>query len=743
MTTPLPQTDALSPSPAPKDRPLVETRELQVQYTGSSSWVLGGIDFSQFAGRLTAVVGPSGCGKSTLVRALCGLIPHSIPSVYRGNVLLNGSEMADLGPAQIGPVIAYVGQNPDASVVTQTIFNEVAFGLQNLRLAPEEIETRVGQALAAVGLAGRAGWDPWRLSGGQRQRLSLACAIAMRPEVLILDEPTSMIDPAGTQAFYEMLRPLCGSGTGVVVIDHDLDPIVQNLDAVLCLDADGAVLATGSPEEVFGGHREELKAAGVWLPSAYRDEPRQTALPALKDPSAVGYLQRDGQEWTQVEALGSDEPVLSLDAVSVDGRCPEVSLSVGAGELVAVVGTNGSGKSSLLRALVGTLRSRGTIRVGGHRVRKGRHLADYVYQNPEHQFVSTTVAREVAVSHGTQGVEELLGHFRLSEYRAKHPMTLSGGEARRLSVATVSGSQRPVLLLDEPTYGQDEANATELLGFIQERQHSGQTVVMATHDIDAARRYATKIVVLPEPQAKDLPTQVEQDDGYLHPFTLLVGLIPFIVALLVVRSLSASIATLVAATLAALALGRTTRHKTGLVATMWAITLLLSVGSLRTVATHSGDVHPLSHIDKGSGIIIGSCVAAALITGLGVSAREFIAALTVQCRMPYRVAAAGIASVSFLRRFGDDFRILRQSRALRGAGGTVPVLSPILRWFASLVPLVISSIRHAERISTSMDSRAFGAYPTRTELVEVRWRLRDGLVIALCWAMTACLFLAR
>ncbi|ETJ04174.1 MAG: ABC superfamily ATP binding cassette transporter, ABC protein, partial [Actinomyces urogenitalis DORA_12] len=300
--------------------------------------------------------------------------------------------------------------------------------------------------------------------------------------------------------------------------------------------------------------------------------------------------QRDGQEWTQVEALGSDEPVLSLDAVSVDGRCPEVSLSVGAGELVAVVGTNGSGKSSLLRALVGTLRSRGTIRVGGHRVRKGRHLADYVYQNPEHQFVSTTVAREVAVSHGTQGVEELLGHFRLSEYRAKHPMTLSGGEARRLSVATVSGSQRPVLLLDEPTYGQDEANATELLGFIQERQHSGQTVVMATHDIDAARRYATKIVVLPEPQAKDLPTQVEQDDGYLHPFTLLVGLIPFIVALLVVRSLSASIATLVAATLAALALGRTTRHKTGLVATMWAIPLLLSVGSLRTVATHSGDV---------------------------------------------------------------------------------------------------------------------------------------------------------
>jgi|GEM_PF-4983346 len=160
MTTPLPQTDALSPSPAPKDRPLVETRELQVQYTGSSSWVLGGIDFSQFAGHLTAVVGPSGCGKSTLVRALCGLIPHSIPSVYRGNVLLNGSEMADLGPAQIGPVIAYVGQNPDASVVTQTIFNEVAFGLQNLRLAPEEIETRVGQALAAVGLAERAGWGP-------------------------------------------------------------------------------------------------------------------------------------------------------------------------------------------------------------------------------------------------------------------------------------------------------------------------------------------------------------------------------------------------------------------------------------------------------------------------------------------------------------------------------------------------------------------------------------------------------
>nr|WP_300340900.1 ATP-binding cassette domain-containing protein [Actinomyces sp.] len=741
MTSPTQDTGAVDGPSAQRDQPLVRTHNLQVRYAGSGSWVLASVSLTQLAGRLTAVVGPSGCGKSTLVRALCGLIPHSVPSVYRGSVLLEGHEIADLGAAQIAPVVAYVGQDPDASVVTRCLFDEVAFGLQNLCLPPDEIKVRASQALAAVGLAERADWDPWHLSGGQRQRLSLACALALRPRLLILDEPTSMIDPHAAQAFYEVLGPLCASGTAVVVIDHDLDPVIEHVDHVLCLDADGAVLATGSPQDVFTTHRTVLQDAGVWIPRAYRPGPQPPALPPLKDPSVVSYLQREGQEWRQVEVISAEEPVLSLESVGVEGRCPAVSLSVGAGELVALVGANGSGKSSLLSALAGTLACEGTIRVAGARVRKGRHLAGYVYQNPEHQFVSTTVAKEVALSHGDQDTEELLEHFRLSGYAARHPMTLSGGQARRLSVATVSARRHPLLLMDEPTYGQDEANASELLSFITERQVSGQTVVMATHDLEAARRHATRIVVLPDQEDHHACPAALEERGYPHPLTLLIGLLPLVAALFVVRSLPASLAALATATLAVVILARNARRKIGMVATMWVVTLLLSVGSWQTVASDSGDAHPMVHIDRYSGLVVGSCVAVAVLAGLGVSAKELIAALTLQLRMSYRVAAAGIASISFLRRFGDDFRILRQSRALRGWGGGTPVLSPLVRWLASLVPLVISSVRHAERIATSMDSRAFGACPTRTELVEVRWRVRDAVVIALCWTVTACLLL--
>lgn len=178
------------------DGVLVEVRDLSVHYLGRQEWILRQVSFDQLVGKVTAVIGPSGCGKTTLVRALCGLVPHCLASEYSGSLQLAGTEIADASVQLISGHIAYVGQNPDAAVVTRTVHDDVAFPLQNLCLPRDEISSRVVDALSSVGLLDRIWDDPWMLSGGQRQRLAVAVALAMRPRLLVLDEPTSTIDPA-------------------------------------------------------------------------------------------------------------------------------------------------------------------------------------------------------------------------------------------------------------------------------------------------------------------------------------------------------------------------------------------------------------------------------------------------------------------------------------------------------------------------------------------------------------------
>ena len=259
-----------SPSGA-AEAALVSIEGLSVHYLGRENWVLDSANLTHLCGQVTAVIGPSGCGKTTLVRALCGLVPHCLPSEYAGSLRLAGTEVADATVQTLAQTVAYVGQSPDAAVVTRTVHDEVAFPLQNLCLPRNEITSRVEEALHGVGLLERIWDDPWTLSGGQRQRLALAVALAMRPQLLVLDEPTSTIDATGREEFYDLVSSLMASGTAVVVIDHDLDPVLPIVDQVLALDTAGGIIAVGTPREVFMGHRSELTDAGVWMPRALRD----------------------------------------------------------------------------------------------------------------------------------------------------------------------------------------------------------------------------------------------------------------------------------------------------------------------------------------------------------------------------------------------------------------------------------------------------------------------------------------
>ncbi|WCA43833.1 ATP-binding cassette domain-containing protein [Actinomyces oris] len=788
---------------------------LSVHYLGRESWVLEAVDLTHLRAQVTAVIGPSGCGKTTLVRALCGLIPHCLPSEYAGSLRLAGTEVADAAVQNLAQTVAYVGQSPDAAVVTRTVHDDVAFPLQNLCLTRPEITARVEQALRAVGLIERIWDDPWTLSGGQRQRLALAVALAMRPQLLVLDEPTSTIDATGREDFYALISSLTASGTAVVVIDHDLDPVLPIVDQVLALNADGRTIAVGSPREVFMSHRRELTDAGVWMPRALREagddlpagmQASEAALtcaeagirvPRLADLCAEGevrYLEKQApgsaESWQQVEVIDTrevlagrprPEPRTSVELVDLEvpGRSPRVSLRLGGGELVALLGPNGAGKSSILSALAGLVRSTASKAVvGGQDVGKGRHLVGYVFQNPEHQFVATTVGAELAVG-GTspERVDELLEQFHLTAHRDHHPLTLSGGQARRLSVATMVSEERDVVVLDEPTYGQDWDNTCELMDFIDQLRHQGRTVIMATHDLELALEHCTHIVALPgaargatvplpgqeagvgddaddpsgvpatgvaTPRAGDLdlmsvPPRPQPRRGLftsLNPLTLFASVLPVMVMVFALRNHHLNLGILLTSSVLIVAARASLRRTMASVVAPWVVAALMTwifssgVHHQETAARlyDLGDA-----VTGGTGI--GALIALVLVSGVSTDPEALIRTLTTTFHMPYRLGAAGTAAIAFITRFHGDFVLLRTARALRGVGGRWGMLAPVVRWIGSILPLMILAIQHAERVALSMDSRAFGAHRRRTEMTDEPWRGRDWGVVVLTWAL--------
>ena len=797
------------------DPALVSIEGLSVHYLGRESWVLDAVDLTHLRAQVTAVIGPSGCGKTTLVRALCGLIPHCLPSEYAGSLRLADTEVADATVQTLAQTVAYVGQSPDAAVVTRTVHDDVAFPLQNLCLARSEITARVEQALRAVGLIERIWDDPWTLSGGQRQRLALAVALAMRPQLLVLDEPTSTIDATGREEFYTLISSLTTSGTAVVVIDHDLDPVLPIVDQVLALNADGRTIAVGSPREVFMSHRRELTDAGVWMPRALREagddlpagmQASEAALtcaeagirvPRLADLCAEGevrYLEKQtpgsAESWQQVEVIDTrevlagrprPEPRTSVELVDLEvpGRSPRVSLRLGGGELVALLGPNGAGKSSILSALAGLVRSTASKAVvGGRDVGKGRHLVGYVFQNPEHQFVATTVGAELAVG-GTspERVDELLEQFHLTAHRDHHPLTLSGGQARRLSVATMVSEERDVVVLDEPTYGQDWDNTCELMDFIDQLRHQGRTVIMATHDLELALEHCTHIVALPgaarggtvpligqeagvgddaddpsgvpatgvaTPRAGDVdlmsvPPRPQPRRGLftsLNPFTLFASVLPVMVMVFALRNHHLNLGILLTSSVLIVAARASLRRTVASVVAPWVVAALMTwifssgVHHQETAARlyDLGDA-----VTGGTGI--GALIALVLVSGVSTDPEALIRTLTTTFHMPYRLGAAGTAAIAFITRFHGDFVLLRTARALRGVGGRWGMLAPVVRWIGSILPLMILAIQHAERVALSMDSRAFGAHRRRTEMTDEPWRGRDWGVVVLTWAL--------
>lgn len=531
--------------------PLARLDRVSVRYAGTGTWVPQGVTLDLPAGTTTLLLGPSGCGKSTVTLTLNGLVPHSVPSDYRGSVLVAGREVADADIAHLAGTVAMVMQDPDSQVVTTRILDEVCYALENLRAPADRIEPRAMSALEAVGMGRFARASPWELSGGQRQRVVLAAALAVEPALLVLDEPTANLDPAGSADFYALLPVLKGRGTAVLVVEHDLDGLIGDIDRVIALDADGATIAVGPPDEVFGAHGRALAAAGIRLPTAVRlhqrlaarglldraplagdgaprvpltldDAARELAASRLGERSAAPPDRGAGEGTDAADCPGEGArdrgagPVLVVRGLRVPrgrGRrrhevLHDVSLTVERGQILAVVGVNGSGKSTLLRALAGLERwTAGEVSVAGRRRRPGRtgRAVTLVMQNPEHQFLERTVRDELAHGMRLEGDEEaaveravagMLARFDLVDRAGANPFLLSGGQQRRLSVASVLGEHREAICLDEPTFGQDRRSAEALMARLHDVAADGAGLVIATHDMELAAEHADRVLVL-------------------------------------------------------------------------------------------------------------------------------------------------------------------------------------------------------------------------------------------------------
>ena len=472
---------------------------------------LGPLDLSVSAGERLLLLGPSGSGKSTLVSCLVGLVPHSTYAEIDGELLVDGRSLWDHQPAELSRSVGLVFQDPDSQLTMLTVQDEVAFGLENLGVDPAVMDERIGEALAAVGLTDRRSERVDRLSGGMKQRLVIAALLAMRPDTLVLDEPTSNLDPAGVREITDLLGRLCRERPAMtlILVEHRLDPVVPLVDRVVVLDASGAKALDAPPAVAFGIHAAHLAELNVWLPTA--------ASARLAD--AAGRLpqwcapRREAASWdggAGRESTADVAPVLSIEEASFAYRpgrpvLREVSLQLRRGEVCAVVGANGSGKSTLASLAVG-LRApdRGRVVFDGRPIGRiaARELArrvGFVFQNPEHQFVTDRVIDEVRFSMlelPEETVTATLKALHLEALAERNPFALSHGQKRRLSAATMLVAPKELLVLDEPTFGQDPSALEELLQMLDTLAKAGTAVIMVTHDMDLVWRRADRMVVM-------------------------------------------------------------------------------------------------------------------------------------------------------------------------------------------------------------------------------------------------------
>jgi energy-coupling factor transporter ATP-binding protein EcfA2 len=482
---------------------MIEVADLTVHYGKQPA--LESISFTVGRGEFVLLSGPSGCGKSTLARSLNGFIPHASSATMAGRVVVEGLETTAHSLPELAAHVGLVFQNPATQLFNATVEEEIAFAPRNLGLPAEEVAARVAFALDATGISPLRGRAIRTLSSGEQQRVAIASVLALRPQVLVLDEPTSNLDWRGVEQVMSTLARLHQQGLTILVIEHRLHAVVPLARRVLLMQS-GRIVANGRPEDVFADPLTSPPRVGETEGGRIALRPFDWRFADL--PSAICNLQ-------VTPPPPGAHPLVAIQGLEAGyGRrtvLQGLDLALYPGEFAALVGDNGAGKSTLARILAGLLRPRRGKITWNEKLRRlplGRRVG-FLFQNPLDQLVCDTVEEEVAFGPRNLGaqsetlaqrerVETTLAVAGLTALRHRRSAALSVGEQQRTALAAALSTDPRLLILDEPTMGQDWAHLSHLMESLIQLNHNGQAILLITHDDKLVCRYARRIILLEE-----------------------------------------------------------------------------------------------------------------------------------------------------------------------------------------------------------------------------------------------------
>ena len=490
--------------------PVLQIENLAFRYRDRPEPTLKGISLEVAAGELLLLAGASGSGKTTLIRCINGLIPRSYKGEVSGRVLVNGQEAKGLPLARISQMVGTALQDPERQILGTRVRNEVAFGLENLSLSRAEIRQRIDEALAALGISHLRDRETFSLSGGEKQKVALAGILAMRPNLLLLDEPLASLDPASAQETLQAVSSLRQQGLAVVIIEHRVEDVLGiQPQRVLYLER-GQARYLGPVDglfEVVDWHEIKIPARMAMERAA---QAAQTAQAAQPDQAA-----QPGSEAADRPAPPAPKTLVQFENVAFGYERQQevlhgVNLEIRRGDVIAVLGPNGAGKTTLVKHAIGLLKPRsGRVWVDGQdtqliSVAQVARTLGYVFQSPSHMLFAPTVQEELAFGPRNlgqtpeqieQNVAQAIRIVHMDGMEADPPLALSFGQQKRVSIAAILAMRSRILVMDEPTAGQDYRN---YMGFMEEilALPGFEAILFITHDVDLALIYANRVLLV-------------------------------------------------------------------------------------------------------------------------------------------------------------------------------------------------------------------------------------------------------
>jgi len=512
----------------------IEIENLNFKYSKDQDYVLKDINLTIEEKEFVLLMGPSGCGKSTLINMINGVVPHIIEGFREGSVRVKGKDVADEELRNLSQMVGTVFQNPETQFFTLSVLNEIAFGPENLCLPREEIDRRVKEVVKTVGIEDLIEKDIMSLSGGQKQRVATASVLAMRPSILILDEPTSQLDPQGAIEMLLTVKRLREKlNATIILIEHRLEEVSKHVDRVLVMN-EGRIIADGPAREVFS-RVDMLEGIGIRPPQAselavqlhLRNLVPHKVLPLTSEEaismlkSLIGKRGRNNAPSLPFKSEGYVERTNNVPLVQIENlwhQYPDgtvalrgIDLLIHDGEFVGIIGQNGSGKSTLVSHLLGLLRpSYGRVLLFGKDVSKFSvpemaKSVGFIFQDPDLMLFQTSVWSEIAFGPSNVGlppeeieerVRDSLKMMRLVGFEKRHPHALSRGQRHRVAIASILAMRPRVLIADEPTTGQDYGATKYYLELLRKMNQEGATILVISHDMKTIAKYVDRVIVL-------------------------------------------------------------------------------------------------------------------------------------------------------------------------------------------------------------------------------------------------------